>query len=79
MVIGCWINIWAHQVVQAGLQECHISPTNIKLSLTMYFSYFVLFARFFQTVYFGNGKKAKVGMANGMSSVHDGRSRLKAH
>ncbi|GFG36621.1 hypothetical protein Cfor_05931 [Coptotermes formosanus] len=78
MVIGCVVNIWARQVVQAGLQECHISPTNIKLSLAMYFSYFVLFARFFQTVYFGNGKKSKGGTASGMAAVHDASSRLKA-
>lgn len=45
----------------------------------MYFSYFVLFARFFQKVYFGNGKKAKGATSNGISSVHNSNSKLKAH
>jgi hypothetical protein len=79
MIIGCAINIWAQQVVQQGLQECHISPTNIKLSLIMYFSYFVLFARFFQKVYFGNGRKAKGTTSNGISSIHNSSNKLKAH
>jgi hypothetical protein len=79
MIIGCVINIWAQQVVQQGLQECHISPTNIKLSLIMYFSYFVLFARFFLKVYFGNGRKAKGATSNGILSVHDSDRKLKAH
>jgi hypothetical protein len=79
MIIGCGINIWAQQVVRQGLQECHISPTNVRLSLLIYFSYFVLFARFFQTVYFGNGRKAKGAPSNGLPSVHDSKSKLKAH
>lgn len=78
MMVGCGINIWAQQVVQQGLQECHISPLNIKLSLIMYFSYFVLFARFFQKVYFGNGRKAKGASSNGISSVHGSNSKAKA-
>jgi elongation of very long chain fatty acids protein 6 len=51
MVVGCLVNIWTYQVKQDGL-ECHVSDKNIKLSLLMYFSYFVLFARFFYNAYF---------------------------
>lgn len=52
MVVGCAINLWAMDYLKtAGRSGCHISPINIKLSLAMYFSYFVLFARFFYTTY----------------------------
>ncbi|KRT82357.1 hypothetical protein AMK59_4892 [Oryctes borbonicus] len=58
MVIGCAINIWAHQLLQTQT-ECHISPFNIKLSIAMYFSYFVLFARFFHKAYLSSERKTK--------------------
>jgi len=51
MIVGCAVNIWAAQYLQEGKQDCHISWFNIKLSLAMYFSYFVLFARFFYKAY----------------------------
>ena len=50
MVVGCVVNYWTYQMKQDGL-ECQVSDTNIKLSLLMYISYFVLFARFFYNVY----------------------------
>ena len=37
-------------LMSAGLQ-CGVSDTNLKLSLLMYCSYFVLFARFFYAAY----------------------------
>ncbi len=40
---------------QSGL-ECHVSDQNIKLSLLMYASYFVLFGRFFYNAYLRNDK-----------------------
>lgn len=55
MVIGCGVNFWAHQLLQ-NHGECHITPFNIKLSIAMYFSYFVLFARFFYKSYFSGDK-----------------------
>lgn len=58
MVIGCAINIWAHQLLQQNA-ECHISSFNIKLSIAMYFSYFVLFARFFHKAYLASNKRKK--------------------
>nr|CAD7443782.1 unnamed protein product [Timema bartmani] len=64
MVTGCAINIWAHQYLQIGQKECHISQINIKLSIAMYFSYFVLFARFFHKAYFSNGRKIKSSLSN---------------
>lgn len=61
MVVGCAINIWAHDYLStAGRTSCHITPFNIKLSIAMYFSYFVLFARFFYKSYLSsNARKGK--------------------
>ncbi|KAG8243288.1 hypothetical protein J6590_048433 [Homalodisca vitripennis] len=63
MIVGCAVNIWAAQYLQEGKQDCHISWFNIKLSLAMYFSYFVLFARFFYKAYVSpsRGKTKAVG------------------
>lgn len=55
MVIGCIVNYMAFQFKQNGM-ECGVSDTNLKLSLIMYTSYFVLFARFFYNTYFCNSK-----------------------
>ncbi|CAL4082294.1 unnamed protein product, partial [Meganyctiphanes norvegica] len=57
MVMGSAVNIWAYQVKQAG-NECHVSYDNIKVSLLMYISYFVLFAQFFRRAYVSAPKKA---------------------
>lgn len=60
MIIGCGINMWAHQLLQQGV-ECHVTPFNVKLSIAMYFSYFVLFARFFYKAHVNReGKKKDV-------------------
>lgn len=58
MIVGCCVNIWAYQYLKSG-QACHISSFNIKLSIAMYFSYFVLFARFFQKAYLSSDRKLK--------------------
>lgn len=50
MVAGCAVNLWAYQLKQNG-EACNVSEHNIKMSLLMYFSYFVLFARFFYKAY----------------------------
>uniref|UniRef100_A0A6M2DYA4 Elongation of very long chain fatty acids protein n=1 Tax=Xenopsylla cheopis TaxID=163159 RepID=A0A6M2DYA4_XENCH len=80
MIVGCAINIWAHGFLQtAGPGACHISPMNIKLSIAMYFSYFVLFARFFYKSYLGEGGKhaAKSQSLQSRSEYED--KKLKAH
>lgn len=51
MIIGCFVNVWAAQYLQDGVLDCHVSTTNVKVSIAMYFSYFVLFARFFYKSY----------------------------
>lgn len=62
MVVGCTVNFIAYKYKQSG-SECRVSDTNLKLSLLMYTSYFVLFARFFYNAYFssrGNDKKMEL-------------------
>merc|ERR1712025_420627 len=56
MVIGCVVNYMAFTFKQNGMQ-CGVSDTNLKLSLLMYTSYFVLFARFFYNAYFNKSQK----------------------
>ena len=51
MIIGCVVNYMAFNYKQNG-KQCNVSDTNLKLSLLMYCSYFVLFARFFYNAYF---------------------------
>merc|ERR1712029_110216 len=55
MVIGCIVNYMAFTYKQNGMR-CGVSDTNLKLSLLMYTSYFVLFARFFYNAYFKNSQ-----------------------
>lgn len=64
MIVGCTINLWAYDYLQSVQNNqsttCHISAINIKLSIAMYFSYFVLFARFFYVTYLSaNARKGK--------------------
>ena len=71
MIVGCAINIWAYQYLESGQTECHITRVNIKYSLTMYFSYFVLFARFFHKAYLGGSRSRdeKKLYANGATHI----------
>jgi len=57
MIVGCLINFWSYQVKMDG-RECQVSYENIKISLLMYASYFVLFAHFFYNAYLAGGKKS---------------------
>ena len=44
MVVGCVVNSTAFMLKRRGVQ-CGVSDTNLQMSLLMYTSYFVLFAR----------------------------------
>ena len=44
MVVGCVVNYTAYKLKRRGVQ-CGVSNTNLQMSLLMYTSYFVLFAR----------------------------------
>lgn len=61
MVIGCLVNVWAYQIKNEGT-FCNVSYDNIKYSLIMYASYFILFAHFFYSAYLsGKPKSSKAG------------------
>lgn len=68
MIMGAAVNIWAYQVKQAG-NECHVSYDNIKISLLMYISYFVLFARFFRRAYVVKNKAEAQQAKKGQESL----------
>jgi len=50
MVVGCYVNYVSYQVLQRG-EPCRVNMDNIRYSVLMYFSYFLLFAQFFYTAY----------------------------
>jgi len=62
MVLGCFVTYYGYSLSQRG-ENCQISDATAKLALTMYGSYFLLFANFFVNSYFGgkarNGKSDK--------------------
>ncbi len=58
MVTGCLVNFWVIQIKSSGL-ECNVSDQNIKFSLLMYASYFVLFGHFFYNAYMKEGSSKK--------------------
>jgi len=60
MVIGLIINYFSYQALQRG-DSCMVCYDNIKVSLLMYMSYFVLFAHFFYDTYV---KSAQTKMAS---------------
>ena len=61
MIIGCWINVKAWQYKQNG-EQCQVSDENLKVSLIMYGTYFILFAQFFLGSYIvKSSNREKVG------------------
>jgi len=62
MIIGCWINLKAWQYKNNG-EMCQVTDENLKVSLVMYGTYFLLFAHFFLGSYIfkssSRGKKQK--------------------
>ncbi|XP_014251107.1 elongation of very long chain fatty acids protein 6 [Cimex lectularius] len=69
MVIATTVNVWAAQYIQQR-QPCNVTSTNLRMSITMYLSYFVLFARFFYKAYMSprSHRKGAVSMTGGFSS-----------
>lgn len=60
MIIGFAITIWVYQMyISNNERECNITMTNIRLSVIIYVSYFILFAKFFREAYFSGSNKAK--------------------
>ncbi len=56
MIIGCWINLQAWQYKQNG-DMCQVTDENLKVSLIMYGTYFLLFAHFFLGSYIFKSKR----------------------
>ena len=77
MIFGCYVNWTAYQVYQRG-DACHITDNNIKYSLLMYASYFMLFAHFFYSAYMtskktpvtSNKEDENMVIQNGTSNGH---------
>lgn len=55
MVFGLIVNFHAFTVLQRG-DSCHVTYDNIKYSLLMYTSYFILFSHYFYTTYIGTSR-----------------------
>lgn len=74
MFIGCFINYTTYGYLkQDGPQSCRVSKLNITLSSTMYFSYLVLFARFFYNAYINKAKGGRghaLGLKKPTSKQH---------
>ena len=58
MIAGCIVNVSAFNYKQEG-HPCAITTTNIKLSLALYASYFILFAHFFYVTYLRKDSRRK--------------------
>ncbi|XP_071857614.1 very long chain fatty acid elongase 6-like [Bombus fervidus] len=60
MVWGCFITIMTYNYIKDDQIDCHVKPNNAKIGLLIYFSYFILFSRFFQQAYLSkNCRKIK--------------------
>jgi elongation of very long chain fatty acids protein 6 len=57
MIIGCWINLQAREYKKNG-EMCQVTDENLKVSLIMYGTYFLLFAHFFLGSYIYKTKRA---------------------
>ena len=59
MILGCFVTYYGYSLNMMGTR-CQISEGTAKLALTMYGSYFLLFARFFVNSYFAAGKTSRI-------------------
>eukprot|EP00040_Diaphanoeca_grandis_P027365 m.155661 g.155661 ORF g.155661 m.155661 type:complete len:314 (+) comp30948_c0_seq1:168-1109(+) len=58
MFVGCFVTVYsARQYSNHGADACHVNPSNFKMGLGMYFSYLVLFAKFFYNLYLAPGAR----------------------
>jgi elongation of very long chain fatty acids protein 6 len=69
MIFGIYVNWSAYQVYKRG-DTCHISDDNIKYSILMYASYFMLFAHFFYNAYMAPKKQVSERKDSGSDSGH---------
>lgn len=59
MFVGCFVTSYSAYAYWSGSgkRSCHVDPANFKMGLGMYFSYLVLFAMFFYTLYLAPGAR----------------------
>lgn len=77
MVLGCCVTYYGYALNMQG-SKCQISEKTAKLALTMYGSYFLLFAHFFVNSYFGTGKSRFQATKEGACCVKNGVSSAKS-
>jgi hypothetical protein len=70
MVFGLYVNLSAYSYKQEG-RPCSVTYENLAASFFMYFTYFLLFVKFFYDAYVG--KHAKFAAAK-LASPVDGKS-----
>merc|ERR1719244_765224 len=58
MFVGCFLTYLVFQIKSSG-KACNVSDTQLQMSLIMYISYAVLFARFFYGAYINTGMEKK--------------------
>jgi elongation of very long chain fatty acids protein 6 len=58
MIIGCWINLKAWEY-KKNREMCQVTDENLKVSLAMYGTYFLLFAHFFLGSYICKSSRSK--------------------
>ena len=59
MIWGCFVTMAAYNYVRSGEYGCSVTPHNAKIGLLIYFTYFILFGKFFKETYL-SGKSSKV-------------------
>lgn len=67
MVVGSYIGIYIYYLHKDGVQ-CSVTDNNLKASFAMYFSYFLLFAKFFYDTYVNPPRRSPKPMQNGSAS-----------
>ncbi|XP_034184775.2 very long chain fatty acid elongase 6 [Osmia lignaria lignaria] len=78
MVMGVIVNIRAFQYLESGKIDCHISRVNVTLGLLIYFSYFILFAKFFRSSYLNASRGTKVAKKSYVNGTEE-YEKLKAN
>lgn len=81
MIIGIFVNTVAYYKKKRG-DPCDISDENIKWSFLMYFSYFLLFFKFFYDAYIAKPKPKQLGMnghASSNGSLANGKHHMNGH
>ena len=72
MVVGVYIAVYVYKLKQSGV-TCGITDSNMRLSFAMYFSYFLLFAKFFYDAYLKpKPKRPSKSESNGHQMISNG-------